>query len=89
MKNSIKAAVFALGLVAANPPADTLGSKWPVASTLPTRLTRDGKEVAAYEEADRQSPPPKGGILFIGVLGRSGFLESARRGQSGAQTPRP
>jgi lysophospholipase L1-like esterase len=24
------------------------------------------KEVAAYEAADRQSPPPKGGILFIG-----------------------
>ncbi len=24
------------------------------------------KEVAAYEKADRESPPPKGGILFIG-----------------------
>src|SRR4051812_289905 len=24
------------------------------------------KEVAAYETADRQSPPPKGGVLFIG-----------------------
>ena len=24
------------------------------------------KEVAAYEAADRQNPPPKGGILFIG-----------------------
>ena len=24
------------------------------------------KEIAAYEQADRTSPPPKGGLLFIG-----------------------
>ena len=24
------------------------------------------KEIAAYEQADRTNPPPRGGVLFIG-----------------------
>jgi lysophospholipase L1-like esterase len=59
MKKLVTAALIALSLPAAFPPAGR-----------PYAETRDyakwEKEVAAYEEADRKSPPPKGGILFIG-----------------------
>ena len=56
-----------ISLVALAPQAGLPGQEPPV--------SRDGtsndyakweKEVAAYEATDRQSPPPKGGILFIG-----------------------
>ena len=33
---------------------------------LPHDFTKWEKEVAAYEAADRASPPPKGGVVFIG-----------------------
>ena len=47
-------------------PTISAGSGGPK-STPRRATTRNGrKEVAAYEAADRQSPPPKGGILFIG-----------------------
>src|SRR5258708_1728329 len=32
----------------------------------PHDFARWEKEIAAYEAADRENPPPKGGILFIG-----------------------
>jgi hypothetical protein len=67
MKHPIKAAMFTLGLLTAIPPADLFGQQGAV---RPYAAARDygkwEKEVAAYEEADRRSPPPKGGIPFIG-----------------------
>ena len=35
-------------------------------SSIPHDFAKWEKEIAAYEEADRKSPPPKGGVLFIG-----------------------
>jgi lysophospholipase L1-like esterase len=66
MKNPVTAAMITLALLVASPPAVLLGQTAP----RPYAEARDyaiwEKEVAAYEAADRQSPPPKDGILFIG-----------------------
>jgi lysophospholipase L1-like esterase len=67
MKKLVTATVIALGLLAAIPPTNLLdqekfGSRYAAGRDY----TKWEKEVAAYEEADRQNPPPKGGILFIG-----------------------
>jgi len=35
-------------------------------ATAPHNFARWEKEVAAYEAMDRKSPPPKGGVLFVG-----------------------
>jgi lysophospholipase L1-like esterase len=67
MKDSMKAAVFTLGLMTAIPTADLFGQQVAGSQYATARdYSRWEKEVAAYEEADRRSPPPKGGILFIG-----------------------
>ena len=67
MKKSATAAIITLGFLAAHPPADLQGQ---VVPSSPYAATRDyakwEKEIAAYEAADRRSPPPKGGVLFIG-----------------------
>jgi lysophospholipase L1-like esterase len=67
MRKLLTAAVVALGLLTAIPLAGILGQD--AAGTrvdAPHDFAKWEKEVAAYEETDRQSPPPKGGILFIG-----------------------
>ena len=68
MKKTVSAATIALGLLAVIPPAVGLGQEAPgdrrYAETR--NYARWEKEVAAYEAADRNGPPPKGGILFIG-----------------------
>jgi lysophospholipase L1-like esterase len=67
MKTLVSAAMLSIGLLAAIPPADTLGQQLVGSGYAVTRdYAKWEKEVAAYEEADRKSPPPKGGILFIG-----------------------
>jgi hypothetical protein len=62
MKNLALTSIIALGLLAL-PPAHGQ-------SPRPYAEARDyakwEKEVAAYEAPDRENPPPKGGILFIG-----------------------
>ena len=65
MKRMATAAIVTLGMwAAASPPAVLLGQEASVSRCVATRdYSKWEKEVAAY---DRQSPPPKGGILFIG-----------------------
>jgi lysophospholipase L1-like esterase len=67
MTRLLTSATVALSLLAAIPPAHLSGQE---ASGTRYNATRDyakfEKEVAAYEAADRQKPPLKGGILFIG-----------------------
>ena len=66
MKISMAAATFALGLLAV-PTAGLLGQESSVRSYAEARdYSKWEKEIAAYEESDRKSPPPKGGALFIG-----------------------
>jgi lysophospholipase L1-like esterase len=61
------AAIMTLGLLATLPPADLPGQPSPGIGYAATRdYTKWEKEVAAYVAADRQNPPPRGGILFIG-----------------------
>ncbi len=67
MKKLASAAIVAIGLLTAIPPAnlrgqDVIGSQYAARRDY----AKWEKEVAAYEKADRQKPPPKGGILFIG-----------------------
>ena len=38
----------------------------PAATPAPFDIRRFEKDIVAFEEADRTSPPPKGGILFVG-----------------------
>jgi lysophospholipase L1-like esterase len=63
MQKLATTAILSLGLLAAIPPA--LGQE-----ASPYAAKRDyakwEKEVAAYEASDREKPPPKDGILFIG-----------------------
>jgi lysophospholipase L1-like esterase len=67
MKRLATAAIVTLGLLAASPGVALLGQEVPGSRYAATRdYSRWEKEVAAYEAADRQSPPPKGGALFIG-----------------------
>ncbi len=67
MKKLASAAIVAIGLLTAIPPAnlrgqDVIGSQYAARRDY----AKWEKEVAAYEASDRQNPPPKGGILFIG-----------------------
>jgi lysophospholipase L1-like esterase len=62
---------FAIALIIAFAPLIPtevlLGQETPASRYAATRdYAKWEKEVAAYEAADRQSSPPKGGILFIG-----------------------
>ena len=67
MKKPLTAAIMTLGLLATLPPAEMLGQPAPGDGYAATRdYSKWEKEVAAYEAADRQATPPKGGILFIG-----------------------
>lgn len=67
MKKQVIAAIIALCLLAALPPPDLRGQESPGNRYATTReYGKWEKEVAAYEKADRESPPPKGGILFVG-----------------------
>ena len=63
MKKLATIVVVVLGLFAANP--QVFGQE---ASSYAAKrdYAKWEKEVAAYEASDRQKPPPKGGILFIG-----------------------
>src|SRR4051812_22210224 len=69
MKTLTSLAIVTFGFLATFTPAETRGQVVPSAGR-PYAEARDyakwEKEVAAYEAADRKSPPPKGGILFIG-----------------------
>jgi hypothetical protein len=55
--------VIALGLLALLP---AIGQEAPRPYATARDYAKWEKEVAAYEEADRQDPPPKGGIVFLG-----------------------
>ena len=66
MKKPVTTAIITLGLLAAIPPAAVLGQAAPRPYAEARDYAKWEKEVAAYEAADRKSPPPKGGILFIG-----------------------
>lgn len=69
MKRVVTAAVIAFGLLAAVSQTSLRGQEGGTGRSA-YAASRDyakwEKEVAAYEAADRQTPPPKGGILFIG-----------------------
>jgi lysophospholipase L1-like esterase len=60
---TLATAIVALGLLPL-PRAHSQGPPRPYAESRD--YAQWEKEVAAYEEADRREPPPKGGILFIG-----------------------
>jgi lysophospholipase L1-like esterase len=67
MKRLATSTLVALGLLVSTPPAVLLGQETPTSRYAARRdYSRWEKEVAAYEAADRRSPSPKGGILFIG-----------------------
>jgi lysophospholipase L1-like esterase len=67
MKKLAIAAVFVLGCLVALPPAVTYGQEVTESGYAAARdYSKWEKEVAAYEQADRTSPPRKGGVLFIG-----------------------
>jgi lysophospholipase L1-like esterase len=65
MNKPTTAALLLLGLLASSPPTRLLGQTVPSYAAA-RDYSRWEKEVAAYEAADRQGPPPKGAILFIG-----------------------
>lgn len=69
MKTFSSAAILALGLLVTIPQAGLRGQLPPDGTYAAQReYSRWEKEIAAYEAADRQSPPPKNGVLFIGSL---------------------
>lgn len=65
MRTSV-AALVSLSLVVVSAPVGALGQHPPRPYAEARDYSRWEKEVAAYEAADRDYPPPKGGILFIG-----------------------
>ena len=62
----MKRLVTAITLLAMLPLAEIPGQHAPRPYAEARDYTKWEKEVAAYEAADRQNPPPKDGILFIG-----------------------
>ena len=67
MTKLVTSATLALSLLAAIPTASLSGQELSRSRYAAARdYAKLEKEVAAYEAADRQKPPPKGGILFIG-----------------------
>jgi lysophospholipase L1-like esterase len=67
MTRQAAATIIALGLLGSSPAAVLLGQGAPASRYAETRnYSQWEKEVAAYETADRENPPPKGGVLFIG-----------------------
>jgi len=67
MKKPSSVAIVVLGLLAGLAPAAVRGRQpTPEARPAGHDYAKWEKEIAAMEAADRQSPPPKGGVLFIG-----------------------
>jgi len=67
MKRLVTVAIIALGLLVVLPPADLLGQDTLGRQYAASRdYAKWEKEITSYEAADRQNPPPKGGVLFIG-----------------------
>ncbi len=62
----MKRLATAITLLAILPLAEIPGQQAPRPYAEARDYTKWEKEVAAYEAADRQNPPPKDGILFIG-----------------------
>ncbi len=62
----MKRLVTAITLLAMLPLTEIPGQEAPRSYAERRDYTKWEKEVAAYEAADRQNPPPKDGILFIG-----------------------
>lgn len=65
MTRWIGAAVVGLGLLVVAPRV-SLGQAAEASYAAARDYSKWEKEVAAYEKADRENPPPKGGALFIG-----------------------
>jgi lysophospholipase L1-like esterase len=61
------AIVFAAAMVRAEKPPDNTTSAATAATMSPS--AKFEKEIAAYEAADKKSPPPQGAVLFIGDSG--------------------
>ncbi len=66
MKKLVIAASLFLGCFAGLPTIPARSQEAPKSYAEARDYAKWEKEVAAYEAADRQSPPPKRGILFIG-----------------------
>jgi lysophospholipase L1-like esterase len=66
MKKLATTAIVTLGLLVALAPSATIGQQSPLPYSEARDYAKWEKEVAAYEAADRQTSPAKGGILFIG-----------------------
>ena len=67
MKRLATAALVTLGMLMSSAPAVRSGQEAPRDRYAAARdYSKWEKEVAAYEAADRRSPPPRGGALFIG-----------------------
>ncbi len=67
MTKAVISVTMALSLLAAISPARLSGQDAPRSRYAAARdYAKFEKEVAAYEAADREKPPGKGGILFIG-----------------------